>query len=279
MNGSPPNKPVVGQVDSREALYNDNPVGLAGVIQVPAERITTLLGIVADLDPKLLIPGNPLFPPDPDPRKFHASIRPVLDRHPLARHGEVRSSGTGLHLILRLDPPVELRSAAEQRRWSVIVRAVLGSLPTDPHAPGITALTRPIGSINSKNNAVVELLQPGRSIAPRDIVAFVEELAEAPFRTVALPLFGSDRVEPCPSCRAPGSSLGVLGRLGRCYHCGDVRLERLLDLVYAPAGQDEPSGASRGRPPRENGPAEGTKAGRSTTRRSSPATSKPLRTR
>jgi hypothetical protein len=279
MKDSPPNGPVVGQVDSREALYNDNPVGLAGVIQVPAERITALLGIVADLDPKLLIPGNPLFPPDPDPRKFHAAIRPVLDRHPLARHGEVRSSGTGLHLILRLDPSVELRTSADQRRWATIVRAVLGSLPSDPNAPGITALTRPIGSINSKNEAVVELLQPGQSISPKDIGAFVEELVEAPFRTVALPLLGSDRVAPCPACQAPGSSLGVLDRLGRCYHCGDVRLERLLDLVYAPAGQGEPSGAGRGKPPREEGPEDGAKTGRSTTRRPSPATPKPLRTR
>jgi hypothetical protein len=270
---------LAGDDDLREALFNGNPVGLAGVIQVPAERITTLLGIVADLDPKLLDPGNPLFPPDSNPRKFHAAIRPVLDRHPLACQGEVRSSGTGLHLIFRLDPPVELRVSPDQRRWAAIVRAVLGSLPTDPNAPGITALTRPIGAINSKNNAVVELLQPGRSIAPKDVVAFVGELVEAPFRTVALPLLGSDRVEPCPACRAPGSSLGVLARLGRCYHCGDVRLERLLDLVYAPAGQGERFGAGRGKPPGENVPDEGSKAGLSTRRRSPSGTPRPLRTR
>jgi hypothetical protein len=243
------------RVDVREALYNDNPVGLAGEVQLPAERITRLLAIVADVDPKLLIPGNPLFPPDTDTRRFHDAIRPVLDRHPLARHAEIRSSGSGLHLIFRLDPPVELRTSADQRRWNVIVRAVQGSLPSDPNAPGITALTRPIGSINSKNGAAVAILHPGQAIRPEQVVAFVDAMAAAPFRAVALPLLGSDRVSPCPVCREPSSSLAVLDRIGKCYHCGNLRLEDLFALVIRDADQAGPVAVMAEKPRR-------TKAGK-----------------
>src|SRR4051794_14148584 len=57
-------------IDLREALYNDRRVGLLKEIQLPTEAITTLHGMVIDLDPHLLRPDNPLFCPDPDPRIF-----------------------------------------------------------------------------------------------------------------------------------------------------------------------------------------------------------------
>jgi hypothetical protein len=230
--------PAGNPIDLREALCNDGPVGAASGIQVPAERITRLLGFVYDLDPKLLVPDNTLFAPADDPRRFHELIRPVLDRHRLARHAEVRSSGTGLHLINALDPPVELDSAADQSRWAVLVRAAQCSLPTDPNAPGITALTRPVGSVNSKNGATVEVLRPGEPIDPARVVEFVGDLAEAPFRTIAAILLGADHVEPCPVCRAAGSRLGVLDHAGRCYRCGKVRLEQLYETVLR---SEEPS--------------------------------------
>jgi hypothetical protein len=224
-------------VDWREALCNDGGAGPAGVIQVPTERITRLNGLMLDLDQKLLVPENTLFPPADDPRTFLERIGPVLDRHPLLRFAEVRSSGTGLHLILRLVPPVELTSAAEQKRWATIVRAVQCSLPSDPTAPGITALTRPVGSVNSKNLATVEVLRTGTPVDPGRVEAFVRELAAAPFRTVATVLLGSERVEPCPVCRRPGSSLGALERAGMCYCCGKVTLEGLFERVYRPVGR------------------------------------------
>jgi len=230
-------KAVSAQIDIREALYNDNPIGLASVIQIPAERITRLDAIVVDADPALLLPGNPAFPPDPDPRRFLTNIRPALDRHPLARHAEVRSSGSGLHLILRLDPAFEMKTSADQKRCDIVVRVVQRSLPSDPQAPSITALTRPIGSINSKNGALVELLEPGRPISPEQVVAFVNETAASPFRALARPWLGSDRVVPCPACLAPGSSLGVLDRKGECYHCGGFGLEGLFSLVYREVDQ------------------------------------------
>jgi hypothetical protein len=53
----------------------------------------------------------------------------VLDRHPLGRFAEVRVSGTGLHIIVWLQPAKELRSAAEQRFCDTIVKVVQRTLP------------------------------------------------------------------------------------------------------------------------------------------------------
>jgi hypothetical protein len=152
------------QVDLREALYNDGCTGTESRIQLPAARITRLLGIMIDLDPGKLNPNNRIFPPAADPREFLARIQGVLDHHPLARVAEVRNSGTGLHLLIWLDPPLELKTAGEQRYWDGIVRAVQATLPSDPNAPGITALTRPVGAINSKNGAYIEILRAGLRI-------------------------------------------------------------------------------------------------------------------
>ncbi|WZO96110.1 hypothetical protein EP7_003092 [Isosphaeraceae bacterium EP7] len=232
--------------DQREALYNDRATGAAGMIQVPAERITTLNGFMVDLDPGKLAPNNPIFPPADSPRAFHESIKPVLDRHPLARHAEVRASGTGLHLVFNLNPPIELQTAPAQQRWKAIVEATQYTLPGDLESPGITALTRPIGSINSKNGARVEMLAPGQPVDPARVVEFIEGLAKAPFKVIATVLLGDDRVRPCPACRGEGSRLDILDQFGKCYGgCSKVTLERLFDLIYQPAPR---AGAPRGRP-------------------------------
>jgi hypothetical protein len=220
--------------DVREQLYNERKTGKVGEVQVPRERITRHLGILFDLDPRLYLPSNPLFPPDDDPKRFYEKIKPVLDRHPLARSAEVRMTGTGLHAIVRLDPPAELTSDAEQQRWDAVVGAVQCTLPGDPGAPSITALTRAVGSVNSKNGATVEILRSGEPVSPRAVEEFLVRVAVAPFKEIAQVLLGGLRVEPCPVCRAVGSRLDVLDHVGTCYGgCGKVTLDRLLDLVYA----------------------------------------------
>jgi hypothetical protein len=220
--------------DAREQLYNDRRIGPVGEVQLPAERITTLHGIMFDLDPGLYRPGNTLLPPHHDPRAFYEQVAPVLGRHPLARSAEVRVSGTGLHVIVLLDPPVELASAAAQRYWDTVVRAVQCTLPADPNAPGITALTRAVGSTNSKNGATVEVLRRGEPVAPQVVEQFLTRVAQAPFREVATILLGGERVQPCPVCQGEDSRLDVLDHVGICYRaCGKVRLAQLFDCVYA----------------------------------------------
>jgi hypothetical protein len=221
--------------DVREALFNEQATGPAGSIQLPQERITSLHGVFFDLDPKLMVPGNRLFPPSNDPRAFYQGIKPVLDRHALARHAEVRASGTGLHLIVWLQPAVQLHSAAEQQRWDGIIQAVQCSLPSDPQSPGITGLTRPEGVVNTKNGATVEVLQVGTPVAPKAVEEFAARLIAAPFREIAQVLLGADRVSPCPVCAGEGTRLDVLDRVGMCYGgCGKVSIEHLYDTVLLP---------------------------------------------
>lgn len=234
-------------IDVREQLYNDQLKGPIEEIQLPKESITSLHGIMIDLDPKLLVAGNPLFPPADDPEAFFAGIQPVLERHPLARHAEVRASGTGLQPIVWMDPPVELYTADDQDRWDHIVRLVQGTLPSDPNAPGITALTRAVGSINGKSGAPVRVLRPGVPVSPEAVIAFIDEVAEAPFKHVATILLGAKVVSPCPLCRQEGSKFGVLDQIGWCYaNCSTVSLEGLFDIVFKPAESAKKARARKG---------------------------------
>jgi hypothetical protein len=233
--GAAPGKPPAAVEDIREALYNDQATGPAYKIQMPRERITVLHGILFDLDPRVLIPGNPIFPPAEEPKAFYAGIQPVLERHPLVRSSEVRSSGTGLHLILWLRPALELRSAAEQEYWDHVVRAIQRTLPVDPDMPGITALTRPPGAVNSKNGARVEVLKAGEPVEPKAVEEYMARLVLAPFKEVAMVLFGEERIEPCPVCLKEGTRLDVLDRIGKCYGgCGKVSGAHLYNRILRP---------------------------------------------
>jgi hypothetical protein len=224
---------MVNDQDVREQLVNQKQQGPATSIAIPLERITTVHGLMWDLDPDCLIPGNTFFPPATEPEAFYRGIQPVLERHPLAKHAEIRSSGRGLHAILWFEPAVELHTAGEQEYWAAIVRAVQCSLPVDPHAPGITAMTRPVGAINNKNGATVSVLKRGNAINPVDVIEFMKRLVDAPFREVAVVLLGQTRVSPCPVCRRDGSRLDVADRIGHCYGgCGKVSPDQFLDAVY-----------------------------------------------
>src|SRR5205823_4305741 len=86
------------------------------------------------------------------PARFYRQIvAPWLERHPVLMDAEVLCSGRGLHVIPWFANPVEFSTDAERRRWSGIIKAVQAVLPTDPSAPGLTALSRPVGSTNGKN--------------------------------------------------------------------------------------------------------------------------------
>jgi hypothetical protein len=262
--GPAPEEP---SLDVREALFNDGCIGAADRIQLPRERITRLRGLMIDLDPGKLDPTNPLFPPAEQPAEFLRRNQAVLDRHPVACDAEVRSSGTGLHLLLWFKPPVELKTAGEQRHWDGLIQLIQATLPSDCNAPGITALTRPVGSINSRNGARVETLRPGSPIDPDRVVEFAAKVKAAPFRVLAGILFGGERRAPCPVCSVAGSSLAALDHVGRCYRCGTVSLATLYETIFAPGAQVVDNDDAEG--PRDEGPRRSRrKAARSTTRRS-----------
>jgi hypothetical protein len=105
-------------------------------------------------------------------------------------------------------------------------------LPIDPAQPGITAVTRPIGSINSKNGATVELLHAGESVTADELIELADRMIQQPFRTVLKILSGAEQVTPCPRCGK--ESLAALDHVGHCYGCKKrVSLTDLYEVVFA----------------------------------------------
>jgi len=159
----------------------------------------------------------------------------MLQRHPVLAKAEVRNSGRGLHVILRFGDPVEFNTDGERDRWSGIVQVVQGALPIDPDAPGITATTRAVGSINGKNMATVAVLAKGEPVTEDEVLGLYREMTKAPFRTVMKILTGDEAMQPCPFCGKADTKLSALSLVGRCYgSCGTVKLDKLYDLVLAP---------------------------------------------
>ncbi len=228
--------PSESQIDWREQLFNNGEIGPITHVQVSTERIVTLRGILFDLDPKL-IRMSTLIPHVPsDPAEFYQQIvQPRLSRHSVLSRLEIRNSGTGIHAILRLADPPTFNTDEERKRWTGIVQVVQASLPIDTDQPHITALTRPLGSINSKNGATVTLLAQGEPVSSDEVVVLYDEMRQAPFKLVMQNLFGINRIKPCPVCNKAGSELTALDRVGQCYgSCGKVMLAQLYDLVLTP---------------------------------------------
>lgn len=226
-------------MDDRQQLANDGLSGPVTTVSLSEAVITRLRGVLLDFDPGRLHPDVAPAAVLNDPDRLHAEVvRPWLDRDPVFAQAEVRCSGRGLHAIVWLDPVVEFATTADRQRWACAVRVVQRLLPTDPDCPGLTALTRPVGSMNGKTGRAVRVVRPGRPVPPADVLALCQRAARSPFATAAGLLFPGRRVSPCPVCRAAASRLDVLDRVGMCYGgCGKVPLARLFDQFLAPRGR------------------------------------------
>jgi hypothetical protein len=233
------------RIDLREALVNDCPAGPAPQIQLPREAVTRLGGLVVDLDANLLKP-NPWFPPADTAETFYRGIARVLDEHPVLRHAEIRDTGRWLHAVVRFKEPVELKSAKDQRRWTALHKLLMGSVPADPSAPALIALTRPVGSVNGKTGRPVRTLQPGVEIPASVLTGWGEEVSRTPFQTLARVFFGDKRVEPCPYCEADGSHLDLGETVGFCYGpCQQIPVTRLHEPFLKTPGGPAPNTAVR----------------------------------
>lgn len=223
-----------GPQDERQQTFNDGETGPVHSVSVYTDLVTRLNEIMLDVDPQYLRPS--LYAGESGTageRLFEQPLKGWLDRHPLLKDAEVRFTGTGVHVLPRLDPPVTFDGTNDRDRWAAVVRCVQGTLPSDPNAPGLNALTRPVGSVNSKSGRPVTVLRHGTPIHPDRVLAFVAELQHRPFATVCKILHGGGTIRPCPLCRADGSALAAMNRVGRCYKCGKVTLAQLLGGVMA----------------------------------------------
>lgn len=229
-----PVAPATGSVDDREQTFNAGATGPVQRVSTPADLITSVRAILLDVDPKFIKPTLYAGTDGTAAERLYAqTARHWLDRHPLLKDAEVRLSGTGLHVLLRLEPAVEFGRTNDRDRWAIVTKIVQSTLPSDPNAPGLTALTRPVGSTSGKSGRVVVALRPGSPVRPDAVLGFVAELQQKPFATVARVLYGRGTIRPCPVCRAADSSLKLLDRVGRCYGCGEVTVAQLLGAVMA----------------------------------------------
>jgi len=232
-----------GGSDQREALFNGGAIGVFSDVMVQEHEVTLVRGILLEIDGECLNFGGILGPPCLDGTElYERHVRKWLDNHPVLRKCEVRFSGRWVHCILRFAKPVEIRSDRQRELWKTLIRAVQRSLPTDPEAPSLLAMTRPIGSVNSKTGRGVELLRAGDPVTVVEVLQFGEDLTRRAFATTAQILFGTTTVSPCPICREEESILRCnsshyrttnpkITNRGSCYHCGRVTLADMIGLV------------------------------------------------
>lgn len=229
-----PESAAIGRVDERESLVNECKTGAIEEVALSQGMITRLLCILLDFDLDPL--DKAAFPPGAldSPEAFYEKVlKPLLNREEVFRSAEVRVSGRGLHVIVRLAPSIEFQTATDRERWAAIVQLLQSLLPTDPCCPGITALTRPLGSVNGKNHKVVRSLREGQPVSPERVLELVERVRRAPFETICRLLHGGLTARPCPRCQKTGSQMRASGTKGDCYHCkSKLQIADLLKPFY-----------------------------------------------
>jgi len=235
-------------VDQRESLVNEGAIGAITEIQTSGARIAQLSGIMFDVDRDLIKQG-PFTPVAPKtPEDLFVIVQSWLRRHPVLAKAQVRSSGRGLHVLLMFDAPVIFSEDAERERWKAIVKVVQSALPIDPGQPGITAITRPVDSINSKNDGKVSVLEEGEPVTQKEVERLAQSIVDEPFKVVWGIINGEEQRTHCPFCQKPDSKLSVQGFEGQCYGCGKVSLkvlyESLLMARSEGAGKDSSRGAA-----------------------------------
>jgi hypothetical protein len=221
------------KLDQFQRLTNGCPTGPIAQIQISREMITSVHGVMFDIDPDKFDARK--YPAVLDgPEVFYEEVLSKwLDNNDVLRKSEVRMSGSGLHVLLWLKPPVEIGTPADQEHWDGVITAIQACLPIDPGQPSITGCTREIGSVNGKNGKVVKQLAAGEPVTQDEIEGLYRRMMDESFKTVCTILYGSDKVPTCPICQTEGTSLQAFKNKGTCYKCKAVSLEQLYNSVYA----------------------------------------------
>jgi len=200
-------------VDLREQTFNQGHVGPVEIVATAIQQIGQIQKIMFDIDTILLALKGPFSPKGLSPQQFYQRyLLPWLNSHPVLKKAEVRFTGKGFHVLLCLAEPILLPSQELLSRCEGIVQVVQAALPIDVKQPGINALTRPVGSINSKNGKIVKLLRPGEPVSQQEIMSLYEDMSRRPFPTIMQIWFGSDKIEPCPVMHNAAFDLAVINQ-------------------------------------------------------------------
>lgn len=226
------------QIDQREQTFNQGNTGPVETISTKTIMIALLRMIMIDIDLDLFAPDGPFSPNGMTPEKFYEEFVAFwLDNHPVLRKAEVRFTGNGFHVLLIFMEPILLSTDDRRKRWGGIVQVIQMVLPSDPKQPGINALTRPVGSVNSKNDEEVTCLRKGKPITEQEVLSLFEEMRRRPFPTLMQIWFGDEKVSPCPLCYGKNAYLEGDGpKSGRCYGpCQKVTINDLFQGVLKTA--------------------------------------------
>ena len=222
------------QIDLREQLFNRGEIGPVGLVSTSIKAVGQIRGIMIDVDLNLFQPDGVFSPVGLTPEEFYERhLIKWLQNHPVLSKAEVRFTGSGFHVLLWFEEPFALQGFSNITRWSSLVDVVQVSLPSDPNQPGINALTRPVGSINSKNGNEVKQLKEGGFVTPEEVMELASQMLAEPFATTLKIWFGGEQVSPCPICRHEGSYLKPYrsGR-GSCYgKCSSVTYVKLIQAI------------------------------------------------
>lgn len=242
--GNPNKSREADKVDLREQLQNEGKVGPLKSVQLSEARIRTVRGILFDLDFRKFRIGGVIRREYESSETFYLKVlKKWIERDETLKSLQMRDSGNNIHGILMFREPVKILNDYDRERWSLIVRVVQAALPIDPGQPGITALTRPIGSVNSKTGREARLLAEGTPVSTDEVLDLFRRMNEQPFAVVGKILFGKDKVKPCPICNSDDSTLSVGPWAGTCYSCRRVALPKLYDLVLKAKSELAPPAA------------------------------------
>lgn len=223
-----------GKDDLREQLFNEGQKGIFTQVSTKVEFVTEVTAVLLDIDPALYA-HSPLIPITDAAAEelYRKHVKRWIGRDSTLAKAEVRISGRGLHVLLRPMSPIVLSDDRDRERWGARIAAIQASLPIDPRQPGMNALTRPLGSKNSKNGATVRRLKKSEPISLEELEGLATRMINEPFSRLIHILTGGSKVAPCPFCRKPNSNFVAFAKSGRCYECGNVSLEKLMGLIYS----------------------------------------------
>ena len=219
--------------DLVQRLFNDGQVGPISEMECDIKKVNRILGVCLRVCPASYR-QSPLTPEVPvSANEFYEKFaKNWLDRDRALSKAEVRDRGHGLDVLLSLEAPITITDKRERNAWASLIRVAQSILPVDPKQPLINDTCRMVGSVISDTGFEVTEIRRGTPITKHELVGLYIRMASRPFDTVLQVITDQKRLEPCPICKAEGSSLVADHECGFCDgRCGEVSLGQLYDLV------------------------------------------------
>ncbi|MCC5831133.1 MAG: hypothetical protein JJU36_16960, partial [Phycisphaeraceae bacterium] len=129
-------------IDLAEHNVNQCAIGKRSQVSLKEELITSISRLMIDVDPsdwRGVLSDQELADPSViNPKTFWTHhLEPMLGRHSLLRHSEVRFSGRGFHVLVCLDEPVVLPDDDTRTHWKSRLQILQCMIPSDSRSPSL----------------------------------------------------------------------------------------------------------------------------------------------